>query len=183
MDEVLTEAPRRLYSADPGLHGVAVASWHDGRLESVLYVRPKPDRDRSSLEAAVETVRALTRAIDPPGGSVFAVELMQPDSRSGRAQTLAILGVSLVVGGASSVFPWQRVLGVRAGEWTKGIPKNARALRIWRRLHPEERDVLPPKLRARLPAADIGSGMTDHMADAIGIGLHTLGRLQGRPLE
>ena len=172
-----------LYSADPGLRGVAVARWEAGRLEQVLYVQPPKLSGERGLKAAVQTVRAFTRAITPAGGARFAVEVMQPDTRSRRAQVIAVLDVSAVAGGASCAFPWTEVIPVRAGDWTRGIPKDARALRIWRRLSDAERAVLPEQMRDRMEKGDIGRGKYDHCADAIGIGLYTLGRLFAAPRE
>lgn len=169
MDEVMQE----FMAIDPGLRHCGYAVFAEGRL-----VRAGLARNPVKTEPpnAWRTMASVFERAARGGGLV--IECMQADGRTHRAQIASILDVSAVAGGIVSVGGWSQVAGFAPKEWTRGIPKAPRGKRVLSRLDDAELTVLDGS-ECDLEAASRGkiTGATDHIMDAVGLGLHYLGRL------
>lgn len=136
------------------------------------------------------------------------MELMQIDKRTGVAQANALLDLTGITGAilARMTSPGQTSSNVLGGHepkhWGKGRSKEANHLRMWKRLDERERDALvcadmvgagrrrslmgslrpkietPMLLEKRIRDGDVG--MSEHVLDAVCIGLFDLGRFDRR---
>lgn len=152
-----------LLSVDPGVNGCGCALWSDyGRLVKASYVRVK----RNAV--AIEQYRALAQNVrevfDGADSLILEVpRVYQGNKQKGDPNDLVSLGVvvGLIVGvfgkPAKTVFPY---------EWKRQLPDAVCAARIMNRLDDAERAVI------ELP----GKTLAHNVLDAVGIGLHGVGR-------
>jgi hypothetical protein len=152
-----------LLSVDPGVNGCGCALWSDyGRLVAAKYVRVKKHAD------AVDQYRALAQNVrttfDGADSLILEVpRVYQGSKQKGDPNDLVSLGVvvGLLVGvfgkPAKTVFPY---------EWKRQLPDAVCSARVMSRLDETERTVI------ELP----GKTLAHNVLDAVGIGLHGVGR-------
>lgn len=163
------QAPPLLVSVDPSIRSTGLALWIDGALTRV-------ERWRTVGGDAVtpaERARLVARWMERDLAEIWdlAIELPQvyaPGRGGGPARDL--ISVALVVGACAAVCPGE-VATYEPRSWIGALPKatsgdpreSPRGARIWSRLSEAEREVAVELLQ-------------HDVWDAIGIGLHHLGR-------
>jgi hypothetical protein len=151
-----------LVSVDPGLRSCGVAYWKEGVLQAAqLVLGDKKARDAAAWRAMTDN---LHHEVLDFTGSPVAIEFPQV-YRYGKGDPNDLLQLAVIVGGC---FSWTDNLHVyRPREWKRQVPKNIMCQRIQDRLTEEERR------RVALPVPSLAHNVWD----AVGIGLHHLGRL------
>lgn len=171
-----------LLSIDPGLRGCGCALFDDGVLRAAAYVRGEGVPE-DTLMLARATALGVECWIDErlPGWdeseAVNRLVLELPQTYGGRAakgDANDLLGLAAVDGAVAALFPLASVRTVLPHAWKGGVPKpkSARAKyvvqeRVVTRLSAEEQE------RVVWPKAE---RLKWDVADAIGVGLHDLGR-------
>ena len=160
-----------LVSIDPGLRLCGLAIFTDGVLTTAVLVKAwekleGPEAYRTMAQAIQATVRDVPTAV--------AIETPQQyhGSPAPRSRVQALEGV---VGAIAAVFaPYgPTVVHYLPREWKGQLPKPVAFQRVLGRLSVEELNVEPRLLDVKLaPTSQWG-----HVVDAVGIGLHHLGRL------
>lgn len=162
---------------DPGIRGCGCAWFNDaGRLAAAEYV-PNPARRGNrahEARAMAEAVRAMTNG----GLKELAVEWMvvyferiqSGEEHRDPNDLLALCGVDSAL---AALFPDAKVSSYTVSEWKGQLTKEACHHRAHARLDAAERLVWDEAVRA-------GGTRAHNTLDAVGIGLHHLGRLERR---
>ena len=170
MDQVTQD----FVAIDPGLRHCGMAQYMDGRLVRAALVRTA---DRGARDAAAWRAMASVFA-SVAQGRALVIERMQADQRTRRAQVASLLDVAAVSGAIVAVGGWSHVVTIEPREWSRGLPKTARGVRVMSRLSDPELVALDAsECQIKEVRAGKVTGATDHILDAVGIGLHYLGRL------
>lgn len=154
-----------LVSIDPGLNGCGFALWKSAKLIQATYVPNTPKGDFKTMRAAL-----LPFGHDRPFISVeLAIELPQVyvASRS-KGDPNDLINLAMLVGYLAASFKNFSLYKPHA--WKGQVPKDIMEDRITKRLDAKEQANLE-----RVPKS-----LAHNMIDAIGIGLHHLGRLKDR---
>ena len=166
-----------LVTIDPGIRHVGVALFAGELLIRAALVRSPCTRGNGAAEClavAWEVAAWVSRAeagVDHVGVEwprIYTVEKSKGDPND----LLALVGVGTAIGALLAVdhelLP-DAVTSVHPDEWKGQVPKATMTRRILDRLSPAERALIE----------DAGT-LTHNVVDAVGIGLHTLGRLERR---
>lgn len=154
-----------LVSLDPGAKLAGVACWtSSGVLASAFLVR---GRDWFDTATKVGEQVYLRFASDGPVDVVVERPQVYVQSKQ-KGDPNDLITVALMAGAAASNIAQGRVTACLPREWKGSVPKDAMVERIRRRLTPEE------YARVDLPARSL----RHNVFDAVGIGLHQLGRLR-----
>ena len=191
-----------LLTLDPGYKKAGAALFGGGDLiYAALIEISEPDRDLarhwSDMAWAIE--RAIWDYTEPYYNYAAAVELMQIDGRTGKAQAAELLRLSGMAGAICALATGE-VAGYPPSEWNKNRGKGPNHAKILRALSDEEKTTFlegekitdgkrknlcgslrpkighPDQLYSR--AVDERTGQAEHVLDAVGIGLYHLGRLR-----
>jgi len=155
-----------LVSIDPGLKGCGMALWKGGLLQKALYVPNVPGGDFQEMQGRI--VQLL------PGFPVkisrdflLAIELPQVYVTSrAKGDPNDLINLAVLVGALAQTFREPQLF--KPFEWKRNTPKPVMEGRILKRLSASE------KTRIVLPI----KSLAHNVIDAIGIGLHALGRLR-----
>ncbi len=164
--------PDFLVALDPGIRGCGVACFTDGVLDRAGYVK-SPARSGNSAAECIAMARAVESFYEGEASEV-AVEWPQVYASTRDKDPndlLALCGVDTAC--AVVLAPNGRVVTYRPREWKGQLKKEACHFRLRSRLSPEEALVLAE-------AETLAKSMAHNMLDAVGIGLHHLGRLAPR---
>jgi hypothetical protein len=160
-----------LLCIDPGLRGCGCAMFADGALVRATYV-PSPEQSARGPAAWLAMAMAV---VDwhghPTNPSELLLEVMRiyPRSDQQKGDPNDLLELNGVQGAIAAFFVADRTVGYFPHDWKGSIPKGKLAKRIRIALTENERNNI------------ISVGAKDHNTiDAIGIGLHRLGRLNRR---
>ena len=179
---------------DPGILGSGLSVFAGKDLYGAAYVPNPVDKAASSLARRVAMARALVEKLDAWGiasRDIVAVGVEDPQILDSRHQSTAkqradpndllnLPGVTAAFAALLGGLPPEALYSVKPGEWKENIDKNVMCARIWGRLTPVERarvERLPARQKAVDPDA-VPGGLMHNALDAIGIGLHFLGRLE-----
>lgn len=171
----MSDSPSIVASVDPGLRLCGLAIFTDGVLTGAhsIAVKERFEGPEAYWRIAREVLTRVGESV--PGTLVIETPQQYAMSPAPRGQVQALEGV---VGALTAVFApgGTSVVSYLPREWKGQLPKDVAFVRILSRLAPSELLVEPNLLAAvRHPASKWG-----HVADAVGIGLHHLGRLGTR---
>jgi hypothetical protein len=156
-----------LLAVDPGLRGCGVALFNEGRLWQVAYLRGSKDSaDASAWGAMAAAVAAWSPGVVTEAVSEFPKVYSVGKSKGDPEDLLQLAAVV----GALSVALAVPLRVVRPYEWKRQVPKDIMAGRIAQCLEAGELAAA----RAGMPA----KSYQHNVWDAIGIGLHAVGRLR-----
>jgi len=151
----------QLVSIDPNVKRMALAVWEDGVLQSTLYLR-------SDLKGCQHTFDLLHELVLDP--DEIAIEMMQI-YRGGEQKKAALLKLNFYGGFAAGALyrDGTDVTGYLPRQWKGSVPKDKMLPRIMGKLTPVELQ------NVTLPT---GKSYQHDVWDAVGVGLHHLGRLR-----
>jgi hypothetical protein len=163
----------RVLSIDPGIRGVGLAMWRDGKLESALYL-PNPMKDGNGpVEAA-----AMARAVyDKYKCDVLVLEYPRTyGGRASRGTTDSLFPLAAVDGALAALFCDRKVVYYLPQQWKNGTEKPETT---------KEPYVIEHKVRTRLDKDELGRIVwgnnvkhTWDVSDSIGLGLYYLDRFE-----
>jgi hypothetical protein len=161
-----------LLCVDPGLRGCGCAVFADGALVRAAYV-PSPEQSARGPVAWLAMSEAVTvwygQLVRFPSELLLEVMRIYPRSDQQKGDPNDLLELNGVQGAIAANIKPERLLGYFPHDWKGSIPKDKLAKRIRLALTETERNNI------------ISVGAKDHNTiDAIGIGLHRLGRLNRR---
>jgi len=171
-----------LLAVDPGIRGCGVALFRDGELRAAAYVRNavRKGNDFDAVLSLARSVRAWVFPADPYFGSdgdraVLEYPQVYTASKS-KGDNNDLLPLAAVDGAIVALLPG--LPGVSATrvlprDWKHTMAHEAVEARVLGRLSPSERAVLDEALK---DARSLGH----NVIDAVGIGLHALGRFAPR---
>lgn len=161
-----------LLAVDPGARGAGVAAFAGGLLRRAAYVENTARRgaDAAACRSLAVAVRRYFDAIGRVEFTEVACEWPQvyaPGKQKGDPNDLlALVGVSV---GICALYAGADVSSYLPAQWKAQMPKGVAHERVLARLSAEERNEI------WLPSA---KGLQHNVLDAIGIGLHHLGRFE-----
>lgn len=158
---------------DPGIRGCGAARFELGRLVRAAYVR-NPSKRGNGIEECREMAQALARWGAPDVDTVVSerqrIYTLAKQSKNGAWRDpndlLPLTGVSVAL---AALLPEAKAIGYFPDEWGGQVDKEVKNARALERLTPAERATIE----------DAGA-LTHNILDAIGIGLHHLGRFARR---
>ena len=191
-----------LLALDPGYKQSGIALFKDESLcyGALIECTPPPIGLAQQAANIAGTASLIARKHNPDGCDLdTAVELMQIDDRTGKAQARELLRLSTIAGAVSTLGTLS--YSYAPSEWNKNRPKGPNHAKILRALTDREKDDLLVEakkitdgeskslfksLRPQITdvhtlydrAVDERTGQAEHVLDAIGIGLYHLGRLR-----
>lgn len=164
----------RLLSVDPGIRGCGVALFVDDLLGKAEYVRntcPKGNRaaEAESMAANIYyyAYKDLINDLAVEWPRIYASRIREGSSKEDPNDLLALAGVVSAVAGKLNVWSTSYC----PSEWKGQLTKEACHERIKSRLTPIELAILEDASKAA------GKTYAHNVWDAVGIGLHHLGRL------
>jgi hypothetical protein len=178
-----------LVAVDPGIRGCGVACFTDGVLDRAAYVK-SPARSGNGLWECVAVARAVEDwyegvadvvAVEWP--QVYASRIMKGQQGGDKDPNdlLALCGIDAAVATLLLEVGWEhgnpmspsKFVTYRPREWKGQMTKEACHTRLRSRLSPDETAVVDAASRE-------AKSLAHNMLDAVGIGLHHLGRLAPR---
>lgn len=172
--------PRGLLAVDPGARACGAAAFEDGVLVAAAWVRVPADPD-GPARAPAAAAAALAVARWSVGRHVQEVAVEWPQVYASRVRAGARGGdpndLLPLAGAAAAVAALRggaRCSAYLPAEWKGQLPHEALELRVRARLSPEELAVLDAA------AGEAGKMGAHNVVDAVGVGLHHLGRLGRR---
>ena len=177
--EVRVARAELLVAVDPGLEGCGVATFADAVLERASFVRSSRVRHDPRLRAADAATAAIAvgkwvaaapgdLAVEWP--RVYATAIRRGERGADPNDLLALAGVAAAV---VTTLPDARAWSYAPSEWKGQLPKAACHVRVRSRLSPAE-------LAVAAAAAAAAGRLGHNVLDAVGVGLHHLGRLARR---
>jgi hypothetical protein len=162
-----------LLAVDPGIRGCGVAVFEDGVLTSCSYVKNSSTTEGPvSIKAAKMALRVARDVFAKPDSLVLEwPQVYRESHRSKRkADPNDLLGLAAIHGALVAFFSnTTMVYEVLPSEWKpSGMKKDATAFRVASRLSPEEQKVLD--------SCNCPRSLIHNVVDAVGIGLHAVGR-------
>ncbi len=162
-----------LVAVDPGLRGCGVAVFRDGVLVDASYVRSACLKERGPVAWRL-MVAALAAHVESvaPDATELVVELPQvyPQGRYRKnvpfANPADLIELAAVVGGVATSSNATLAFALLPREWTGGVPKGERNTATEGQLAPEELAAYRPCVKS----------LRHNVTDAVGLGLHYLGR-------
>lgn len=156
--------PHVFTAIDPGLRGCGVAQFDHGRLSWACYIRNPMTEGRGPTAHA--KVAHEVWLFCPTAHLIIEFPRIYPHGpRDRRSDPNDLLDVAGVAGACAALY--EHITWVFPQQWKGQVPKEVMNARVMKRLSPEEL------------AAVKSVGALDHNTyDAIGIGLHHLGRLR-----
>lgn len=165
-----------LVSVDPGIRGCGVAVFNDGRLYRAAYIKnPSLSKGNRAMEARnmadevcswVDLGHVGTLALEWP--RIYASRIRAGQTKEDPNDLLALAAVGSAI---NTFFCTGRTYSYTPSEWKAQMEKDVCEAYVRRRLAPSE-----------LAAAEVGAkaakSKAHNMWDAIGIGLHHLGRMK-----
>lgn len=163
-----------LVSIDPGLRVCGVAFWRGGTLLRAGLAKseaPASARDAAAWAGMIDGAsKWIARNWTEWDEQEYAIELPQVYDRSrSKGDPNDLIQIAAVVGEMSRFGAGQRTI-YRPREWKSTVKKEVMCRRVEGRLSVEER------ARVELPARSL----QHNVWDAVGVGLHHLGRLGGK---
>jgi hypothetical protein len=171
--------PPGLVAIDPGVYACGVASFEDGFLvaAALIKVARAEGREARAAEAAAAAWAVVEWCLGRDVGElavewprVYAGQIRRGESRADPNDLLPLAGVDAAV---AAVFGGMRVSSYAPSEWKGQMPKDVCRRRIASRLTLAEEHILEE-------AARTAGGGGHNVWDAVGVGLHHLGRLTPR---
>lgn len=166
--------PAGLLAIDPGIRGCGCAFFDGGRLTKAAYVK-NPMKEGNTAAAARAMAGAVLELFVPYGAVVNAIALEWPRIYASRIRAGAtkadpndLLGLAAVDAAIAMLLRYAHVDCFAPSDWKGQLPKAAAETRIRGRLSEAELAVLD--------AADAPPSLLHNVVDAVGIGLHRLGR-------
>lgn len=159
-------------AVDPGIRGCGVAVFSNGRLIVAAYVR-SPVKSGCDAAAAAAMGEAVAERLPCLGElalewpRVYASRIREGRSKADPNDLLALCGVQAVVA-ARCRLPSGSVRCYAPSDWKGQMPKGVCGLRVRSRLDPVELGILDD--------ADCPPSLMHNVLDAVGIGLHHVGR-------
>lgn len=153
---------KRVVSIDPGLSGCGVAIFSDGILDSAVY--PTVSKEGSRVQRWACMSREVYLAMRTCDVLVVEVPRVYPGVR--REDPNDLLDLTGVLGGILAIGCYRSAVQYYPSEWKGQVPKKVMNARVLSKLSEWE----------RLGIANAGA-KTHNILDAVGIGLHYLGRL------
>lgn len=168
----------RLLAIDPGIRGCGVAVFEDGVLSDAAYLKNPNTSGGHTLEASTMAKEVVLWA--KLGGTVedLAVEWPQIYATAirmgkSKADPNDLLPLTCVLGGVATCLQPAKAVSYKPREWKGNLPDEPTRTRTKSRLSGSELGV------AEASARRIGA-LCHNMWDAVGIGLHHLGRFKPR---
>ncbi len=178
---------KSMISIDPGTRGCGVASWNDGKLHRAAYVH-NTERKGSGPRECAEMAWALHRWIDWEV-DVLALEIPQIYQRAGGTSKgdpnllISLFGIGAAL---AALLPDAEVIYGVPKSW-KGTTKKPEIAKgkyiittlVKERLAPEELAMIEwPTVLSKKAVTDADRKRDWDVADALGVGLHWLGRFE-----
>lgn len=164
-----------LLAVDPGINGCGVAEFYKGRLNRAAYVKntcsPKESLAARAAEMA-HNVCCWADFYERPGDlalewpRVYASRIRESRTKADPNDLLALCGVQAAVVALCGAYGTAACYA--PSDWKRNLPKTACEIRVRIRLDEFEREILE---RAKSPPS-----LLHNVIDAVGIGLHHLGR-------
>jgi hypothetical protein len=152
----------QLVAIDPGLRVMGWAVFnHHGALHAARLLRNPDNTGRGPA------TWARMAAQIPDDGTDLAIEYPQI-YRGGKADPSDLIELAGVVGACTVARDWAGIRGFLPRAWKGQIPKDVHQKRILATLTPAEIEIVR--------ALDCPASLAHNVLDAIGIGLHALGR-------
>lgn len=164
-----------IIAIDPGFRDCGVAVFRDGTLVRCDHVKSKATGlvEAIQFSQTADAVMEFVSDVVEDGHFDLAIEYPQqyansPAPRESVQKLVGVIGALAARVQATSCGLSVRVTTYKPREWKGQVPKEIMFDRILSRLNEDENETLPALSKTRL----------SHVYDAIGIGLHHLGRLK-----
>lgn len=171
-----------LLAIDPSIESTGVALFRDGRLIAAAHIHPRTVDGMSMAQRALAMADAVVGWVIGAKGKITAVAHEWPQIYTGsksRANPNNLIGMAVVDGAIDCALAFIAVqrgeqLELRSflpAEWAGQLPKDTRKGKYWK-------SPRGTRIKSRLTDVEWAVAPDQHDAgDAIGIGLHALGRL------
>jgi len=174
---------RPLLATDPGIRGTSAALFRDKQLMRCAYIEnPRRTGNRAAECAAVARYVALWSRLAPGDDVELAVEWPRVYDSAIRQGAKSVSGkdpndllpLAGIDAALAALFPGATTTSYAPSEWKGQMPKEVCHARLRKRLDASELAALDSDLDKVAPS------LRHNVLDAVGIGLHHLGRLAPR---
>lgn len=165
-----------LLAVDPGIRACGCAVFRDGVLHNCAFVENESDNDRRRADpvfAASRMAGSVLRQFKAVDKVIVEFpRIYQRAAGKSKGDPNDLTPLCAVGGALAGVFIDTEVWSVAPSEWKGQATKEAMTTRILGRLSIYEQEILDERL------STVAKSLRHNVIDAVGIGLHALGRLE-----